>query len=300
MKKINAFLTKIFNWNFFELFQDLIGISIFCLGINLFIVPNNLYNGGVLGLSQLLNGLLKSLFHVQSTYNSSGIINFFLNIPILILAYRKVSKTFFSRTIFTILIQTLLLTLIPIPNEPFVHELITNVLIGGVIVGIGSAFVLTASGSSGGTDVIGIVLSSKYSHFSVGKFGRMFNAFVYGISGLLYGIPTMIYSIIYSIVATITVDRFHDQNVCSSAFVFTKDRPDSILEYVRDTLDRDATCWEGKGYYDNTKTYITYLVLSRYEFHKLEKMLKVFHTDAFIVKNDGVQIDGNFTKRLSK
>ena len=76
--------------------------------------------------------------------------------------------------------------------------------------------------------------------------------------------------------------------------------PKEILEFIVKDLDRGATCWEGTGIYDNTKTYITYIALSRYELHKLEKFMEVTKQDIFLVKNDFVGVDGNFKKRLSK
>ena len=65
-------------------------------------------------------------------------------------------------------------------------------------------------------------------------------------------------------------------------------------------MDRGATCWEGRGIYDNSKTFVTYIVLSRYELHQLEKFLEVTKQDVFLVKNDYVGIDGDFQKRLSR
>ena len=298
MKKINEKLYSIFKWNLSEFIKNIIGLILFCIGINLFIEPNHLYSGGVLGLAQLINKLINDLLN-QNIY-LTGIIYLIINIPLLILAFKLISKSFCYRTLFTVSLQTILFDLIPIPNKPLVNDILTNVLIGGTLVGVGIAHILSSTGSTGGTDIIGIILTNKYKRISVGRFALAFNAIIYSISGLLYGISIMIYSIMYSIIENISIDKLHDQNICTSVTIFTKKKPKELCEFIKKDLDRGATFWEGKGIYDESKTYVTYIALSRYELHKLEKYIEVTNQDVFLVKNDYVGIEGEFKKRLSK
>ena len=298
MKKINNFLFKVFKWNLTDCFKNIFGLIVFCLGINLFVEPNHLYSGGILGLAQILNHFINDT--INGNYYLTGIIYFIINIPLLILAYHKISKSFCCRTILIVGIQTILLDIIPIPTSPLVPDMLTNVLIGGTVVGIGVAQILSATGSTGGTDIIAIILTDKYKDFSVGRFSFVFNSVLYGISGLLYGVPVMIYSIMYSVIESISIDKLHDQNISTCATIFTKKKPTEIVNFIKSDLDRGATCWEGTGIYDNSKTYITYMALSRYELHKLEKFLDVSKQEVFLVKNDFVGVDGDFKKRLSR
>ncbi len=292
------YLYKHFKWNFKELLQSTMGVLLLCLSINLFVEPNHLYSGGVFGLAQLLNNLIDYLFNTSN--NLTSIIYFLLNVPLFYLAFKKISKSFCTRTIYVIVIQSILLILIPIPDKPLVNDMLTNVLIGGTLVGVGVANILSSTGSTGGTDIIGIVLTSKYPDLSVGRFALIFNSFIFGISGIVYGISTMIYSIMYSIVENISLDKLHEQNISSSAIIFSKKKPKKLLQFVKDDIKRGATTWEGMGEYENTKTYISFLALSRYELHKLEKYIRVSNEDVFLVKNDFVGVDGDFKKRLSK
>jgi len=296
MKKINEKLFQIFKWSLGDLMKDLIGVTIFCFGINMFVEPIHIYSGGILGLAQLLNRLINSLW--TNDIYLTGIIYLLINTPLLILAYSKVSSSFCAKTIFTVAVQTILLDIIPIPAKPLVNDILTNVLIGGTLVGIGIAHVLSSTGSTGGTDIIAIILTSKYSKFSVGRFSLFFNGILFGISGLLYGISTMIYSIMYSIVENISIDKLHDQNVSIFATLYTKKYPKEILEFVEKDLNRGATWWEGNGEYEKTKTYVTNIALSRYELHKLEKFIHITNQDVFLVKDEGVAVQGNFSKRL--
>jgi len=95
-------------------------------------------------------------------------------------------------------------------------------------------------GSTGGTDIIGIVLTSKNPNFSVGRFALMFNAVIYAISGFFYGIPIMIYSIMYSVIENISLDKLHEQNISSSAIIFSKKKPKEILKVLENVEKRIA------------------------------------------------------------
>ena len=156
--------------------------------------------------------------------------------------------------------------------------------------------VLSTGSSSGGTDIIGVVLSKKNNKFTVGNIGLVFNIIVYGICGIKHGIEIMIYSIIFSIFETIMIDRHHTQNICSEAFIFTKENPEKMIAFINIELKRGATYWEAIGGYTKSKTYIVYTVLSKYERMRLGRHMKEFDEKAFMVGDDGVQIKGKFDK----
>ena len=298
MKKINKLIFDLFKWDYKEMFKAALGTFLFCIALNIFIVPMGLYNGGGLGLSQLIRTLIVGLFSLDVGFDIAGILNYAINIPLFILAYKSVSKTFFSRTLFCVSIQTIFLTIIPVLETPIIPEILTSVLIGGIIAGVGGGMTLSAGASGGGTDIVGIVLAKKNRNFSVGKLDLAVNVVIYGICGALYGLSTMIYSIIYSVFYSIILDNRHEQNVCSTAVIFTKKHPSKIIEFAGNEINRGSTTWEAKGGYDDSKTYITYVVLSKYELQRLERHLNVLDPNAFMVKTNGVGVKGNFEKYL--
>ena len=172
---------KNLKWNLGEFIQVIFGIFISCFAINIFIVPNSLYNGGVLGLSQLIRSLLESTFHFNTPFDIAGIINFLLNIPLFLMAYKFVSKTFFYRTLTCIFIQTIFLTIIPVLDVSIVPEVLTSVLIGAILAGIGSGMILSSGGSGGGTDIIGFIVTLRRKGFTVGRINRSINVIIYSI-----------------------------------------------------------------------------------------------------------------------
>ena len=291
-------INSIFKWRKMDYFKAFLGTLLFCIGLNRFIVPNGLYNGGILGLSEIIRTLINDIFNIHAAFDYSGIINLLINIPLFILAYFKIGKTFFARSVYCVVLQTIFLTIIPIPTTPVVEELITSVLLGGLIAGLGSGLTLSCAASGGGTDIIGIILTQKNRNFSVGKVSFTFNLILYITSGILYGKQIMLYSIIYAFIESVVVEKTHDQNVCLTAIIFTKHKPVGIRDYIQNELDRGCTFWEAIGGYSGGKSYITYVVCSRHELQKLERNLKDLDSSAFLVKKEGVGVYGNFKKNL--
>ena len=293
------FLRNFYKWKWQQACAAIAGCLLYAIGLNLFIVPNHLYSGGVLGISQLIRSLIVNVSGFNFPFDIAGIINFLFNFPLLLLAYKKISKTFFRRTLVCIIFETIFFCVIPIPDNLIVGEILTNVLIGGIICGLGGGLILSAASSGGGTDIIGVVLSMKSKKLSVGKIGVTINIIIYSICGYLYGIPTMIYSIIFSLINSLVVDHSHKQNICSYAIIFTKKDPHDMIDFILHEFERDATYWEGKGGFNDRKTYIVYSALSKYEVERLERHLPEFDTEAFMVKSEGIGINGNFKKYLT-
>jgi len=292
MKKVK----ELFNWNVKDLVKLLIGTFMFCLAINVFVVPNELYSGGVLGLSQLIRSIVVDTFDLNISFDFSGILYYLINIPLFVLAYKNLSKQFFFRTILVISIQTLLLSVIP--TTGIVDDTLTNVLVGGLLAGAGLGIILSCGASTGGSDIIGLVMAKKNNELSVGKLGLILNVFIFSIAGIIYGLETMIYSIIYSFVDSLTLDKMHEQNICSTAFIFCKKNPKEINKFIKDELGRDFTYWDAKGGYDDSRTYIIYTALTKYELIKLERKIKECDFNAFMVKSDGIGIKGEFEKKF--
>ena len=292
MKKIKELL----NWKLEDIIKMIIGTFMFCIAINVFVVPNNLYTGGVLGISQLIRSVITSIFKIELDFDISGLIYYIINIPLFIVAYKNLSKPFFYRTLLVITIQTILLSIIP--TQSIVKDTLTNILVGGLLGGAGLGIILSCGASTGGSDIIGLIIAKKNNELSVGKLGLIINLFVYSITGLLYGLETMIYSVIYSFIDNLTIDKMHEQNICSTAFIFCKTNPKEINDYIKNELGRDFTYWDAKGGYDDSRTYIIYTALTKYELIKLERKIKESDFNAFMIKSEGIGIKGEFEKKF--
>lgn len=272
------------------------GAFLFCLGINLFIVPVDLYNGGVVGISQIIRTLLGSSIELSSNFDISGIINFVLNIPLLFIAYKSISKKFFSRTVISIIAQTLFFSVLPIPMVPIIDDRLAACLIGGIVTGVGIGITLKAGGSGGGIDILGVYFTKKYSNFSVGKLGIIINTFIFGICAIVFELPIAIYSIIYTASFSLMVDKIHYQNINTTAMIFTKKK--NVEKRITMEMGRGVTCWNGYGAYTGECTEILVTVISKYEIAQLKKIVSEIDENAFIIFNEGMSVTGNFEKRL--
>ena len=291
-------MKKYLKWNIYELLMVIIGLFLYCLSIKLFIVPNNLYNGGVMGLSQILRTVIIKSTNLNIKFDIATPIYYLINLPLLALAYKKMGRSFFFRTLFCVTTSTLFLAIIPTIKNPLTDNLLTNILIGGALCGFGCGIAFTVGASTGGTDIIGMILTKKYRSFSVGKVCLAFNVVIYALCAIVGGIEVLIYSILYSVFDTIAADKMHARNINSKVIIFSKDKPNKIIDYIKDTLERDATYWEAKGGYDNSKTYITYTILSKYEKYILTHHIKTEHLNTFIASENNIEVMGNFKKKL--
>ncbi len=276
------------------------GMLIYAVGVNTFIVPADLYSGGVMGISQILRTLLIRYtdFSMGGT-DIAGIINFVLNIPLFFLAYFSIGRGFFIRTVVCIFSQTLFLTLIPIPALPIVEDTITASLIGGILAGAGMGISLRGGGSSGGADIVGMYITKHRQDFSVGRLNLCINLCVYLACGLLFDIKVVIYCVIYSAICSLMLDRTHTQNISTEVFIFTKKDPQDVMGYILKDLVRGATYWEAKGGYTNQETNIIFTVISKQELTALKHKLRQIDPAAFLVDKENVGIDGKFEKHLS-
>ncbi|MDU4726206.1 MAG: YitT family protein [Clostridium sp.] len=270
----------------------LIGSFLFCAGLNWFIVPLGLYNGGTVGISQII----RTLLDINIGFDIAGILNFMLNIPLLMLAFVHFGRSLFFKTFFSIITQTIIFTYLPIPTQPIIEEYAVSCLMGGILAGAGVGITLRAGGSGGGLDILGLYLTKKSKDFSVGRFALIINAIIYSVCAILFELPVAIYSILYSMVYSIAIDKTHLQNINTSVMIFTKNK--IICETILHELNRGVTYWKGVGGYTEVDTYVFYSVLSKYEVRILQENLKIQDPDAFVVVTEQDQVLGNFEIRL--
>lgn len=276
----------------------IVGGIIFAAGLNLFIVPVGLYSGGIIGIAQIIRTMLQDYtsINLPQSVDMAGIINFIMNIPLFILAYRSISKTFFTKTLLCVIAQTLSMTLITIPSVAILDDTLAACLIGGLICGFGIGLALRSGGSGGGLDILGVFFTKKFANFSVGKLGIIVNVFVFGVCAWLFNIEIAIYSIIYTACMLMVLDKIHYQNINMTAMIFTKN--EHIKEKILRETGRGVTYWIGAGAYTKSDTQILMTVISKYEIGLLKKIIYETDPQAFVIFTEGSDISGNFEKRL--
>ena len=275
-----------------------LGAVLFAFGLNVFIIPLSLYNGGFMGIAQLLRTFLVQVFNLSLGHTDiAGFIYLLINVPLIILAWSKMGKNFFFRSVVTIVIQTIAMTALPVPEVPIIDDYLTACVIGGIIAGGGSGLTLRGGSSGGGQDILGIYMTQRFPGFSVDKVSLIINIFVYGICLFMFNIEVAIYSLIYGVIYSLACDKVHVQNINVSIMIFTKKL--GISRAILEQTGRGVTNWDGAGAYTNATSYILLCVVSKYEVNQIKRIVKTIDPNAFMILTEGCSVAGNFEKRLT-
>lgn len=280
------------------LFWIITGNLIFAACINILITPMSLYNGGFLGIAQLLRYFLVNRLGITipGGIDLTGIIYFLMNVPLFWYAYKVVGKEFAGKTLLSVGISSLMLALIPVPEKPYFNDYLTAVVVAGVICGLGAGMVLRGGGSTGGSDIIGMCMAKVNPNATVGTFNIIVNIVVYTICLLVFSLQIAVYSFIYTTIRSVFMDRMHAQNINVEALIITK--VDGIDKIITEDLHRGVTVWEGRGAYTDDNVHVIMTVVSKFETMHLKHLVTDIDPHAFMMLSEGERIVGNFKKHL--
>jgi uncharacterized membrane-anchored protein YitT (DUF2179 family) len=302
-----------FVWNleFKRIFAVIFFTFVYAVGVLWFIeasvVP--MYTGGVLGIAQLFRDTLFVVFDQTTGIAFLATVNMILNIPILILGWKGVSHRFTIYTLISIVFQTLFLSLIPRVDfglSEQVHVFAASTL-GGLLIGIGAGGALRYGASTGGIDIIAQYVSLK-SGKSVGFISLVVNivvailgAFIIGgqvgPSGVtVAGGIIVSYTIVRIIASTIGLDLVHTSYQHISVQIISNQH-EAIAEQIIHTIRRGVTYLEAQGAYSKSNKMMIYVIISRYEFETLFKLIQKIDPKAFIVTTPVRSVYGNFLRK---
>lgn len=290
--------TKLMHNKGLRLVGGLLGSLLMSVAINVFIVPQGLYAGGAYGLCQVIRTLLQTKLGVEASFDLAGVLYFFANIPLFLLAFRTLGRTFCLKAGICTVSNSVFLALIPSPAVPIIPDPLTSCMIGGILVGFAAGLVLTCGCSTGGLDILGLYLSKKNNKFTVGRFCISFNVCLYLLCFILFDATTAIYSAIYNVLSNLFLDRLHRQNVSVQLLIFTKSKDPALPKYIMEQLDRGVTYWQAKGAYTGDDVQVLCVCLSKYEIDTLEQVIRDIDPNAFFVVQEGVRVVGNFKRHL--
>ena len=273
------------------------GAVLYSLGLNLFVVPAGLYTGGIMGFAQLLRTLIVHLTGLEMKFDIAGVINYAINLPILCIAWRRVDHRAVFKTLLSVTSTTIFLSLAP-RMDILGGDKLAECLIGGMLCGCGIGVTLWMGGTSGGMDVIGMMLLKKGSHTSIGHVNLIWNLALYAICAAAFNLSTAIYSILFSFVSTTAMDKLHMQNINVEVTVVTKILSPEMEREILVDLHRGITRYEGIGEYTGQPVHIFYILVNKYEIGQLRAIVLKHDPHAFIVAKDGAVVYGNYKKKL--
>ncbi|WP_337766072.1 YitT family protein [Phascolarctobacterium succinatutens] len=273
------------------------GSLVYSIGFNMFILPCNLYNGGFLGIAQMLGYFMRNVLGLSFVTDSYiGIIYFLLNIPLMLLAIRKFGKDFLVKSAVCITSYSVLLSVVPVAQYNYLPDTITACLAGGILCGLGCGMTLMSKGSGGGEGILGLLLMHRYHNMSVGKVFNIINIFVFGSCILLYDVAAAVYSSFFAVITSVVLDKAYLPSITVTMIVITK--IDLVEEVIFAAVHRGVTKIKGIGAYSGEDTNVLLTVVSKVESMKLRHLLEECDPNIFIIEYENVSVIGNFEKRL--
>lgn len=281
MTKKNHFLREVNRY--FFLF---IGSILAAVGLEIFLIPNRIIDGGIVGIS------------IISSYLSQLPLSVFiivLNIPFLFLGYKHIGKTFVFSSLFSILSLSVWVSVFhPIPG--LTNDILLASVFGGIVLGIGVGMIIRYGGSLDGTEMVAIIVN-KRTAFSVGEMVMFFNIFILSSAGLVFGWDRAMYSLIAYFIAFKVIDiTIEGLDEAKAAYIIS-DKNDEIAEAITARLGRGVTFLEGKGGFSKEPKSILYSVVTRLEVSKLKSIIYDKDENAFVTINDVSDVMGGKHKK---
>lgn len=269
-----------------KIFFLTLGPFIAAFALEVFLVPNNIIDGGIVGVSIILSYLTKI---------NLGLLIFVINIPFFFLAFNKIGKKFVIQTFYAIGMLSLWVNVLTIHHIPATHDLLLSTVFGGIALGTGVGLVLKNDGSLDGTEIMSLVLSKKFG-FSVGEWIMTFNIFIYGASGLVFGWNKAMYAVLTYFIAFKVIDIVLEGLNSSKSIRVISDKSYEIGQELLKNLNIGVTYLKGIGAYSGAEKMIIFCVVSRLEMAKMKEIIKNIDPNAFISVVDVHEAYGGRTK----
>ena len=271
-----------------------LGLLLYVLGWTVFLVPNNLVGGGVTGVASIIQYATHGVIKIGYTY-------FTVNILLLVIALFTLGKGFGGKTVVAIVLASLGLNLFQtwIPAEICQTLAVDNgklmsVIMGGILVGVGIGFTMTAGGSTGGTDIIALIVN-KYRGISPGKMILGMDLVIilssllvpsYTADGALIPftekIVTVVYGLILITVCSTVLDMFLAGSKQSVQLFILSQKYEEIADAISKDLHRGVTVLDGQGWYTKQHTHVLMVLTRKTDLNIMLRYIKSIDPDAFL------------------
>ncbi|WNF23661.1 YitT family protein [Mesobacillus jeotgali] len=264
-----------------------IGAIIAAFGLDMFLVPNAILDGGVIGLS---------IIAAELTNISMSIFLIVFNLPFLYIGYRRMGLKFTLRTLYGVIILSGATAYLH-HFDPVTDDLFLATIIGAVILGTGVGLVIRAGGALDGTEIIAILVSKKRT-VSVGQIVMVMNLFIFILAALLvFSWETAMYSIITYFIAFKMIDVVVEGMEELKSVTIISDVPEEIAEELLKQLGRGMTYIQGQGVFSNEPKKIIYTIVSRIELSTLRSVVDDIDPNALVAIENVADVSGsNFDK----
>lgn len=265
------------------------GSLLVAVSLNFFLINANVYASGFSGAAQLVSSILDDQLGISV---STGILLFLFNIPVIILGWFKVGRGFTIYSIISVVFTTIFLEVLPVLSMS--NDIILNAVFGGVIAGVGIGLSLKLGASTGGMDIVAMVLS-RLQDKPIGTYFLLLNGVIIVLAGVLYEPENALYTMVALYVTTSVIDMIHTRHEKVTAMIITH-KAEELQKAIHQKMVRGITIVPAKGAYSNEEKNMLYLVITRYELYDLEKIINEVDPQAFTNVVQTVGIFGFFRR----
>jgi len=294
---------KIFTANWFkEYFFIITGAFILALGFVYFITPHRIVPGGVYGIAIVVHYLTPGVFSFWPDGIPVGLFGFILNVPLTYAGIKILGPKFCVKSNIGFVLTSVFIDgitmLRKVGDAPLVDDVLLSCVFGGVLIGIGLGLIFKSRATSGGSDIIAMIIA-KYTNGKLGQLMIIVDSVIvlFGLVAFMdWKIPLYSWIVIY--ITGKAIDLIIEGNGYNKALLIISKEHELIKDKIINDLSRGGTYLYGKGMYTNEEKQIIYTVVSRREVAILEHFIHSVDPDAFITVMDTSEILGEGFKSL--
>lgn len=259
-----------------------VGTFLMAIGLNYFLAPNTIAPGGVTGFAVIIEKTIRVPIYIT---------NLALNIPLFILGAKTLGKETAIKTLYATVLLSVFFKIVP--PITLTHDLLLSSIFGGVLVGIGLGLVFKFGGTTGGTDLAGSMLNSKFPNLSTATFMTMIDLFVVAFAGIVEKkIEISLYSIISMFIIMKVIDTVLEGIGYLKGFFIVSNNPEGMSEKLMTELGRGVTMLKGKGMYSKERKDVLLCVVPRSQFTRVKEIVKEFDPYAFVMVSEMYEVLG--------
>lgn len=259
-----------------------IGTLIAAFSLECILIPNDVIDGGIVGISIMANYLTKYPL---------GLFLIVLNLPFVVMAFQKFGKMFVFLMFYGLITLALFSEAFLHTKYVFTNDTLLAALFGGMILGTGVGIVLKSNASLDGTEIMAMKLAQKQP-FSVGEIIMFFNIFIFIVAGFVYGPDKAMYSAITYFIAYRLIDIvLQGLNEAKSIFIISS-KYNEIGKEIMKTLDKSVTYLNAEGGYSGAKSKMIYCVITKIEIQKTKDIVNSIDPSAFIAIENVHEVEG--------
>lgn len=259
-----------------------VGSCICAVALNGILIPNSFVSGGVAGLALIVHHVLPDL--------PVSILYLIFNIPLFALGWKYVGRRFFLYSIVGTFIFSSAVQWIYIPIP--VQDKFLCAILAGIINGVGTGIILRSAGSSGGTDILSVMVLTRFA-VRMGNTVIAFNAAVLTITAFLFSLESALYTLIFIYVTAHFLDLVVTGLRQRKSVMIVSKCQEEIVRSITENMNRGVTVIKGRGGYSGELSEIIYTVITFRELSRLKRLITHIDSDAFVVVSDTTEVIGH-------